>query len=150
MLSRLLRGSLFGIGATLSMSAFMALARRAGVLGEPPPHIITKALLRKANARPSPKESVPAAWVLHFLIGASLGALHALVLDETDQASLIASGMYGTAVFATAYGVALPQLDLMPTTREDRRGRPAAMWLAHLIFGASLAAEKRFSQRARR
>jgi len=139
-MKRVLWGALAGIASIVTMSAFMALARAAGVLGDPPPHKITKNIMKKAGKNhPKKQQSVPAAWALHFAIGASLGALHTLVLDENDQRRVIPSTMYGSGVFAGAYGVMLPSLGLMPPPLFDRTGRPTAMWLAHMVFGATLA-----------
>ena len=48
--------------------------------------------------------------------------------------------LFGIAVWAVSYAGWVPKLGLMQPPSRDRPGRPTAMILAHLVYGATLGA----------
>ncbi len=53
--------------------------------------------------------------------------------------SLSGGTVFGLGVWSASYAGWLPHAGLMPRPLWDRPGRPTAMLLAHLVFGATLA-----------
>jgi hypothetical protein len=141
--TRSLRGVVAGITATAVMSAFMLLARRRGWMSELPPVRVTQAILE-----PLPGEPPQGRWLaassglLHVAIGAAAGTVFAYIDGSllSRRVPAIARGVvFGSAVWLSAYVGLLPAMGLMPRPERDERYRPAAMLVAHWIYGAVLA-----------
>lgn len=137
-LARAASGAASGIAATAVMSLLLGAARRWGLVGEPPPRRLTRRILSRLGPR-SPRGPAldAAAMVAHFSYGAAMGALFGLV---TARPSAARGMLFGLGVWAVNYAGVLPKLGLMPRARFDRPGRPTSMILAHLVYGATLAA----------
>lgn len=137
---RLLSSAGAGTFATAMMSGVMALGKKLGLLGEPPPHRI----VRKVLGRPRPARlAAPASLASHFAFGAALGMVHGS-LPPALRRSLGVGCAFGALVWAASYVHVLPALGIMPRPSRDRPGRPTTMLVAHLVFGATLAALRRF------
>jgi uncharacterized membrane protein YagU involved in acid resistance len=137
---RALRGARAGLTATTTMSAVMGLAEKTHLLGEPPPKKITRAAMRRvapAIAHDEPALDV-ASWLGHYGFGVSMGALYA-VAHGSRRPSLVSGLLFGSAVWAVSYMGWVPAMGIMSPPRSDRPGRPEAMLLAHLVYGATLA-----------
>ena len=136
----LLPGALGGALGTAAMSAVMLGAQRMGLMGEQPPKKIAEAALGEAGGPSvSEPEENTLATVAHFGFGATMGALFGL-LHHRVRPGLppVATGStFGLAVWALAYKGVVPALGIMPPPDEDRRGRPASMVVAHLVWGAT-------------
>ncbi len=140
---RIARGALAGIGATVTMTASMIAAERAGWMSELPPARITRRALDDLPAI-SPAGATPrvAVAALHLGIGAGAGAAYALGCDRQPLRvvpSVIRGLAFGTLLWATAYAGVLPAIGLMPPPADDERRRPLAMLIAHWVYGATLA-----------
>jgi hypothetical protein len=148
-LARVSSGALSGLAATTTMSLLMLAAQRVGLLGEPPPRRLTRRILaRLGPVVPRGRALDSAATVAHFAFGASMGGLFGLAPGRPTAARGL---LFGLGVWAVNYAGILPRLGLMPPARRDRPGRPASMILAHLVYGATLAACQRIaSQRIAR
>jgi hypothetical protein len=136
------RGALAGMAGTLLMSGVMLAAQKSGLLGKAPPHKINDRLWLWAAARwPRRSRRRVGSAASHFAFGTVGGALFGLGLRPgLRRAVRLPAGMaYGVAIWAGMYGVALPALGLMPRMARDRPGRPFAMALAHVVYGAVLA-----------
>jgi uncharacterized membrane protein YagU involved in acid resistance len=59
--------------------------------------------------------------------------------SKLPTSSVLAGMLYGTAIWAAAYGAVLPALDLYPSLTDDSHSRTAVMLLAHQVFGVTLA-----------
>lgn len=131
-----------GIVATGAMSVFMLAMARAGLLGQAPPHKLTRRFLRLWSAAPRPGSVRGATGLSHFAFGAAAALpFPALIKRLSNRGARVAAGaIYGGAIWAAMYQVALPALGLMPKPREDRPGRPTSMLLAHVIYGGVLGA----------
>ena len=145
-----LRGAAAGAVATGTMSGLMLAAQEAGFMGQQPPEKIAEAALDAAEVpAPGPTDEVLAT-LLHFAFGASCGALFQTVrarlhspeqLQDEPLAEPVVEGMaFGTLVWLVSYLGWVPALRSMPEPSRDRPGRPEAMILAHLVYGATLGA----------
>ncbi|MGI8876821.1 MAG: DUF6789 family protein [Egibacteraceae bacterium] len=139
---RAITGGVAGSGATVFMSAFMWAAQRLGVMGEQPPRRITRGTLRRGGVRPSDADTERAlSSAAHVGFGATAGALYAVVAPRSLRwwRRLGAGVGYGLTVWAVSYKGLLPAAGLMPDPEHDRAGRPTAMIVAHVVYGAALA-----------
>jgi hypothetical protein len=149
------RGALAGVGSTVVMTGWMLLAERAGWMSELAPTRITRRSLERLPDGPPRGEGLTAATsVLHLAVGAGAGAAYASLADHPrlQRVPRLARGLvFGTALWATAYVGVLPAIGVMPPPERDERRRPAAMLIAHWIFGVTLAMLHRSSpDRSRR
>lgn len=142
--ARGLRGGVAGAAATLPMSLLMLAAQKAGLMGKQPPEKITEAALDEAADEPvdeavdEPVQDALAV-VNHFAFGAAAGALFGIVRREEMPA--LAQGIaFGLAVWTVSYKGWVPAFNIMPPPQQDRRGRPASMIAAHIVFGGVLGA----------
>jgi hypothetical protein len=131
-----------GTVATGLMSLFMLAARRANWLGTPPPKKLTDRLLRTLGHSRRAWSSWPLTTLNHVAFGATAGIPFGLASGRlrTTTGRALAGSVYGALVWSAMYQGLLPALGLMPEPRRDRPGRPSAMIVAHLIYGAALGA----------
>jgi len=131
-----------GVLATAAMSLFMLATRRLHLLGEPPPRKLSKRFLQSLGVGPKPAATSMLTTLSHTGFGAAAALpLPALLRRcRTKPGRMAAGALYGAAVWAVMYQGVLPALNLMPRPARDRPGRPTSMLLAHLIYGATLAA----------
>jgi hypothetical protein len=135
-----IRGSLAGLAATIAMSAVMLAARRAGMMGKLPPERITEAGLRRLNIRASETSQNALSTLAHLGYGAGGGALFAALQRLLkDRMPPLAGGLgYGLLIWVVSYAGWVPALGIMPPPQRDRRRRPTAMVIAHLVYGGAL------------
>jgi uncharacterized protein DUF6789 len=136
----LARGAVAGSVATVVMSAVMVVAQRLGLMGRQPPSRIADAALDSAgDGRPSRTATKLLAVAGHFAFGGTCGAGYTLAADAVDrEPGPISGGAFGLLIWAISYAGWLPGLGIMPPPSKDRPGRPTAMVLAHLVYGATL------------
>ena len=142
-MARSLGGAVGGLVATVAMTAVMAGAQRAGLLGKMPPRKIVDSLVGRATGRkPRPATSKPLAALAHLGFGAAVGAGYgALARKRRPLAGAAARGLgYATLVWLVSYGGWVPALRIMPPPTRDRPDRQATMVAAHLVYGAVLGA----------
>jgi len=142
LLERMGRGALAGTFATGAMSLFMLGARRANWLGTPPPKKLTDRLLGTLGHPRRAWSSWPLTALNHAAFGAAAGVPFAVVAARlrTPVGRALAGSVYGALVWSAMYQGVLPALGVMAKPRWDRPGRPTAMLLAHVIYGACLGA----------
>lgn len=146
-----------GLIATAAMSAVMVVAQKSGTMGRMPPRHITEHALGRVGLDETlgseAKKGLSS--ILHFAFGGASGALFGL-LDhafrrgprlnlriagfETRPAPLGSGLLFGTAIWTVSYMGWVPALGILPQPPRDRPGRPIAMFLAHLVYGAGVAA----------
>lgn len=136
-LARSLAGAAAGVVATGAMTAWLAVPKLGGALGEPPPRKLTRKLLGRLGLDVSgaPLEVVTA--LSHLAYGAVCGVGYAL-LTPPSRSGAARGAAFGTAVWAASYAGWIPKVGLMPPPQADRPGRPTSMVVAHLVFGAAL------------
>jgi len=140
MLSKLGRGALAGLAATIPMSGVVALGYATGLIANPPPRGITANVKRRlglgAHER-SPQFNLT--WMAaHLGYGVGCGVVYALVRPLLPTAALPTGLLYGLLVWGSSYLGALPALDLYPPPQHDTPTRAKLMVVAHLVFGAVL------------
>ena len=147
-------GAIGGAAGTAAMSAVMAAAARGGRLGEYPPRLIARAAL-DAVGPPAPEEgtrdvlAVAAHAGFGTAAGALFGVLHRRLRPPIGPA--LHGAVYASLVWGLSYQGWIPALGIMPPPERDRPGRPAAMLLAHWVYGSALGAVLgRRSRRGRR
>lgn len=141
--SAVVAGAVAGAGATVAMSAVMALAARAGLMGQHPPERIAEEALRAGGADRSTEERAegPLAAVLHLGFGAATGAAYALLPASIRRAAPppISGAVFGSLVWLVSYWGWVPALRILPPVPRDRPDRQVSMLVAHWVFGAALA-----------
>lgn len=137
-------GALAGMQATGTMTAMLGAAQRIGLLGRfPPKKIVDRALAATGKRHRTSKPARHALTALaHVGFGMAAGALFAVIYRRTRDLpapAAVQGALYGAAVWALSYQGWVPALGIMPPPERDRPGRPAAMFLSHLLYGAKLA-----------
>ena len=134
---RVAAGAAAGLISTCTMTAVMAIARGVGVLGEPPPRMISRRLLARLGVGPSRGRALDRVTAAaHLGFGAVMGTLFAL--GSRRRGAVLQGAVFGLGVWAVSYAGLLPKLGLMPRPSVDRPGRPLSMVLAHLVYGGTL------------
>lgn len=137
--ARVATGALDGLGATAAMSGVMYVARRAGWLGKPPPAAITERALHAMGAHGTAvRSNAPLAWAAHLAFGSTASALFAAPRGAPRSMPRAAAegAVFGAAIWLVSYAGWIPALSILPPPHRDRPGRPAAMLVSHLVFGA--------------
>lgn len=136
---RSLAGALAGVLATGVMSLVMLGVKRLGALGEPPPRRLVRRLSAPlALARPRGRALDALAVAAHFAFGGTMGGIFGLLPGRAR--TLSGGALFGLGVWAVNYAGWLPKAGLMPPPHRDRPGRQPVMVVAHVVFGAALAA----------
>ena len=139
-----------GIGATLMMSLLMVAADRFGLMGQHPPSKISDRILDAVSPFHSSEETDAVGTVIHFGLGAMLGAVFATFRRLIPAFRIPGAGVvYALAVWASSYAGLLPALGVMPPPDRDRPGRQPAMIAAHVVFGLALGVLTRGVARGR-
>lgn len=136
------RPAISGLIATSAMSAVLAVTRKVGLLGTPPPKRITASAFRKIGLSPrrTPNPLFHAAWIAaHLAYGAFCGVLYHPVGRFIHVHRYLRGLAFGLLVWAASYLGALPALGLYPRPNRDRNSRTASMIAGHIVFGITLA-----------
>lgn len=124
-----------GAAATVTMSAFLAAATLLRLLRTEPPRLIVRAALPSLP----PKAINGAALAAHVAYGVGMGAGYGVMVPKWVRNPVTGVG-YGVLVWAVSYAGWIPALGIMPPPWRDRRNRAVTMFLAHLVYGATLGA----------
>lgn len=147
LLRRMASGAAAGAVATVVMTFEMALAKRAGLLGEPPPYKLTRRIFTVLGHRPRGRELHAATAAAHIAYGAAAGMAYAALPPRLRGRAT--GTAFGVALWAVSYMGWIPKIGLMRSPSRDRPGRPTAMILGHVVFGATLDAALRVAGRRR-
>jgi uncharacterized membrane protein YagU involved in acid resistance len=134
-------GAIAGAIATIPMSAIMLGAQRLGYLGDSPPRLMSDVALGAAGKHdPEKRTEVALATELHLSIGVVNGAAFGVLSERADIAlhQSLQGIVFGAFVWALAYRSWIPMLNIMPPIEKDRPDRQVAMFLAHVVYGATL------------
>lgn len=143
-----LRGAIAGAVATIPMTLVMAILHRrlpqTRHRPEPPIEITAevakKAGMRKLLAGP---RLLMATFITHFGFGAATGAMYAPLATQPRVASNAGGILFGLGVWAASYLGWVPALRILPPATRHPAQRNMLMILAHVAWGASLAATNR-------
>lgn len=134
-------GAVAGSAATMVMSAVMAAARAAGMLGEAPPRILAHQAAAAGGGPDSRGARDVLAVLAHLGFGAMGGAVYGLVRGRVPHGPGALAGVaWGLLIWTVSYRGWIPALGLLPPPSRDRPGRPTAMIAAHVVYGAVLGA----------
>lgn len=136
------QGAAAGAIATLAMSAVMLAAGAIGLMGTQPPHAIVRRIGGLPSRLPWRRDRTRAiASLAHVGFGAACGTGFAVARRATPATNAPGTGvLYALAIWATAYLGWVPALGILPRADRDRPGRPAAMIVAHVVYGLVLGA----------
>jgi hypothetical protein len=138
-------GAVAGAMATGPQSAVVWGLRRVGIYhGKPPPEAVSERpndAAVQAGVLP-PSFRGPAMVTEHIGFGAAAGALYGL-LSTAIRPTPVTGVLTGLAIWLTSYKGWIPALHIMPPPERDERGRQAALVIAHIAYGLSLAATYR-------
>ncbi|MBW3625283.1 MAG: DUF1440 domain-containing protein [Armatimonadetes bacterium] len=143
----ILSGARGGILASLAMSLFQAGGMKLfpaptpeGGPDEWTPHYITKSALKAfLKDEPDPDWVKSLSALSHLGYGAFWGALYGLWSGNKNKN--IARGMaFGLGVWAIGYAGWVPALGILNPPHREHRNREVRLLLAHLVYGAALAA----------
>jgi hypothetical protein len=138
-LGGLLASAAEGVIATGAMSAVMIAGDRLGMMGEQPPVAIARTALREAGVDRRAGLASVVAPVAHLAFGAAGAMAYGLLRQLVPRVSRISLGVaFGLAVWAVSYEGWIPALRILPPAEDDRRGRPAVMVVAHVVYGLVL------------
>lgn len=143
-------GALAGLGATVTMTAVLVLARRLGGLGDyPPQHLLVHGLVKAGLlGELDPEDRRPIGWIAHAGYGAAAGAAYGAVRDAARRRrrfpgigqGVITGLLWGLGVWAVSYLGWVPLFRRIPPRTRDPEGRTVPTFAAHVVFGASLGA----------
>jgi uncharacterized membrane protein YagU involved in acid resistance len=138
-------GWIAGLIATVPMTLFMKAAHRRLPLRQRyvlPPREITDRLLRKAGVRQELGETKMrgVTTLAHFGFGANAGGLYGLVSRGLNWPAPVMGPVFGLLVWAISYIGVLPMAGLFPKSPREPLKRHVLMIVAHLVWGATLAA----------
>lgn len=149
-MNAVLTGAAAGVAATGTMTAFLEGAKGLGLFAVEPPKQITAAVEHKTGARVAPSEHFTARWLsAHAAFGAGAGVAFGLARRALPRNSAVAGLLFGGAVWAAMYPLALPLAGLYPKPEDDSEPRAWSIALAHLVYGVSLASAYDAGQRAK-
>jgi hypothetical protein len=120
------------------MTAWLAVAQRAGLLDRQPPRQITDHLLPDGDRTPGHV----ATWAAHVGYGVGAGLVYQ-VLAPAGRRTALTGAAFGTAVWVAGYEVWVPALGILPPAHRDDPRRAGAMLVAHLVYGATLGRASR-------
>jgi uncharacterized membrane protein YagU involved in acid resistance len=146
------RGAMAGFAATvpmtITMEALRALFPRERQRRMPPREIVDRTVEKTdASARVDATDRVVITTAAHFGFGAAAGAVYGLLV-RSGRSSPLTGITYGLAVWALAYGAALPALGLHRATDEETEDRNGVLIASHVVWGATLGALARYNQEA--
>jgi uncharacterized membrane protein YagU involved in acid resistance len=140
-MNSLIRGPLAGAAATVPMTGVIYAAKAAGMLYMPPPAQITANAEAKSGATADSQAGFTASWLAaHFGFGAAMGLAYEAARPLLPSPSWLGGMLFGAGVWAVSYLKVLPSLGLYPPPQQDSNARTATMVVAHLVYGAAVAA----------
>jgi len=141
--SKIIKGAVAGLLATLPMTLFMRAAWRMLPRREQyalPPRLITRKLTKKAGVD-SKLDAQELTWLtltLHFLFGAAAGSLYGVVEERVPLNESTKGSLWGLAVWSGSYLGWLPAFEILPPATVHPWRRNLLMIVAHLVWGIAL------------
>ena len=152
-MNKYLKGAIAGAVATVPMTIVMTRLFRE--LPKPqqraplPPVQITAELAERAHARGhlTGNRLTAAALLAHFAYGAATGAPYPTLAQRTRVTPMITGPLYGVGIWVVSYLGWIPALRILPPATEHPKGRNGLLLVAHVVWGAALAASVGFLER---
>lgn len=131
-----------GVAATIVMTGVLLAARRAGLVDQPAPEVVTTGALQELciddDVRPPARTGLVA--VGHLGYGALMGALYAAIGPRLAWPPVARGLTYGLALWGVGYAGWIPALGLLPPPERQGTGRNIEAISGHLAYGACLSA----------
>ena len=152
-MNKYLKGAIAGAVATVPMTIVMTRLFRE--LPTPqqraplPPVQITAELAERTNTRRqlTGHRLTAAALLAHFAYGAATGMPYSALAPRTRVTPAITGPVYGIAIWVASYLGWIPALRILPPATEHPKERNGLMLVAHVVWGAALAASVGFLER---
>ena len=144
------RGAIWGVIATVPMSAVMLLGQRLGWMKEQPPEILTEEALERADLlEGKPIETVHAfAVASHFAFGAVGGIFYSLLRWVVPMPGAVPTGTaFGLGIWGASYRGWIPAMNILPAEQHPGRRGTLVMIVAHAVYGATVGALSGGAQR---
>ena len=147
----LIAGAAGGLAGAALMGPFHAAASKVikppSPQGEDATEKVANAVARKATGRTLSRSKKPkAGQIVHFVFGASVGALYGLLAEEFSPLSIGAGALgalFGTAVYLGAHATLVPALGLAPSPVRNGPAREGTELASHLAYGLVTEAVRR-------
>lgn len=139
-------GAVWGLIATVPMSAVMVVGQRLGWMREQPPKILTEeGLVRTGLLDGKSTADVRVfATANHFAFGAAGGAFYALLRWVAPIPATVPIGVaFGLGIWAASYRGWIPAMNILPAEQHPGRRGTLVMIAAHAVYGATLGALSR-------
>ncbi|MCH6472342.1 DUF1440 domain-containing protein [Sinomonas terrae] len=133
LIRRAIRGASAGVAATAAMTTVFGAAGASGLIHRQPPEKIVRTLFPSLPT--TGKEAL--ALASHVGYGMSGGALYSCLVPFRFQDPGTGT-VFGAMVWLAGYEGWLPAMDILPPAHEDRPGRAANVFIAHLVYGWTL------------
>jgi hypothetical protein len=140
------RGAIWGLIATVPMSAVMVVGQRLGWMAEQPPEILTEEGLIRAGLLDgkSPETVRVFATANHLAFGAAGGAFYALLRWVAPILAGVPMGIaFGLGIWAASYRGWIPAMNILPAEQHPGRCGTLVMIAAHAVYGATIGALSR-------
>jgi Family of unknown function (DUF6789)/Protein of unknown function (DUF1440) len=139
--ARALAGARAGLVATVPMSGVMLAARRLGIMQRrQPPEVMVDEAAGAAGADADRGTVQAVAVAAHFAFGAAAGALFGSLARGSMPARVAEGVGFGLLVWQVSYRGWIPRVGFMPHADHDEPGRRSTMFVAHVVYGATLGA----------
>lgn len=140
--SRMLKGAISGLIATLPMSVAMLVMWFFLPWHEKytlPPGKITNRVTEATGLKQhlDKQELAVLTIIFHFLYGAFIGGIYGLFAKKIPFPSVLKGIGYGLFVWLASYEGWLPAMDILPPAKDHPTGRNILMIIAHIIWGAT-------------
>ena len=150
--SSLMSRALAGFIGTIPMTIFMLLMHRLLPNWQKyalPPEAITHELSERIDLDKymNKQQLLAATLVSHFGYGTVMGMLYGMMMYRLSLSTMVKGILWGLAVWAVSYLGLLPALGISQSAEKEPWKRIALMIGAHVIWGASLGAIERQTQR---
>ena len=126
---------------TLTMEAMRARMPKEQERPSPPREVVERAVAKAEQstgmlARLDEDDRLALTTAAHFAFGALAGAAYGSAVN--GKRSITTGIEYGLAVWALAYNIGLPALELHPSAKDDTDDRNHVLLTSHVVWGAVL------------
>ena len=147
-LKRAVSGAIWGVIATVPMSAIMLVGLQLGWMKQPPELLTEKALARADLLEGKPVDAVHAFAVAnHLAFGAAGETIYALLRGVVPTPAAVPMGIaFGLGIWAVSYRGWIPAMNILPAEQHPGSRGTLVMIAAHAVYGVTLGALDRRPQ----
>ncbi len=140
-MNAMLAGAIGGMAGSMAMKAMMMLGQQAGIVGEPMPLKIERALEKRLGVddMTSAGQEQALAMAEHLMIGAAYGAAYGALKASQNFSALPAGPLYGVGVYALNLGALGPGLALTSGPWNEEPMTVGRRLMMHALYGTVTA-----------